>query len=360
MSNILIEVNGIKYDGFIEAECSAGVERMSRQFRFSTSVKQNVQNDLRAQDKVKIFIDNKLFLTGKIETLNISYTPDSHTIEVSGRDQIGDLIDSSIIQKEYSQRDFLKLVTAVLKDNGYSNIKVLSNIETIAFIRLEEGEVVKTEKGETIAQFLDRYAQKVQVLMFSDESGNLVIAREGDEQAVGALLSNIGNSNSNILGASIDIDITDRFKFIELYSQSDNDSFVESSIDQSAIAIDTDITYPRRKRITKSTASKTISLSELAKWNIVIRKAKGSRYQCRVQDFYTSRDKGLLWQMNTLVMVSDDRCQIDGQFLIQNVKFFKSGAGTFTDLSIVNRGSFTLIDPKFLKSGDFAKNLIRK
>ncbi len=359
MSDILIEVNGKKYDGFVEAECSGGVESMARKFRFKTTAKSLTQNDLKAQDKVRIFLDNNLFLTGKIERLRISYSPTNHDIEVSGRDQIGDLIDSSIIQKEYAQRDFVLLLTAVLKDNGYSNIKIVDNVGKISRIKLEEGESVKTEKGETIAEFLDRYAQKVQVLLFSDENGDLTISREGDQPSAGAILSRIGDSNSNVLGATIDLDISERYRFIEIFAQSGNDSYSVSTVDQSSIAIDSEIIYPRRKRITQGTASKTLTLSDWAKWNVVIRKAKGSRYQCRVQDFYTKPGSIAPWEINTLAQVKDDRCQIDGQFLIQGVTFFKSLAGTFTDLSIVNRGSFSLIDPKLIKAGNFGKNLIR-
>lgn len=357
MSEILIEVNGKKYQGFTNAECACGVESMARKFRFKTTAKSVSQNDLKAQDAVKIYIDGNKFLTGKIERLRISYDATNHDIEVSGRDKIGDLIDSSIVQKEYAQRDFVSLLKAVLKDNGYSDIGIVDNVGKISRIHLEEGETVKTEKGETIAEFLDRYAQKVQVLLFSDEDGDLTISREGDQQAIGAILSQIGNSNSNVLSASIDLDMTERYRYIEIFAQSGNDSFSISSVDQSATAIDDEVIYPRRKRITQGTASKTLTLSDWAKWNVVIRKAKGSRYQCRLQDFYAAGK--LLWEMNTLAMVKDERCQIDGQFLIQGLTFTKTNQGTFTDLSIVNRGSFSLLNQKLTNSGNFGKNLIR-
>ena len=120
-----------------------------------------------------------------------------------------------------------------------------------------------------------------------------------------------GNNNSNILSSSIDVDITGRFQFVEVYSQSNNDTHGENSVNPGAgKEIDSDITTPRRKIIYQNTASQTLSLKDLAKWNVAIRRAKGSRYQCKVQDFFTTRNNGLLWNVNTLVSLKDDVCQV--------------------------------------------------
>jgi hypothetical protein len=108
-----------------------------------------------------------------------------------------------------------------------------------------------------------------------------------------------------------------------------------------------------------STATKALSLNNLAKWSVNVRKAKGSRYNCKVQGFYTQRNQGALWTPNTLVQLTDDRCQVNGQFLIQGVSYSKSLQGTFTELSIVERGAFTVEGAPIADGGSFAKNLIR-
>lgn len=367
MSDIKIEVNGVQYTGFTSAIVSRSVESMAGKFSFTTTAKADssgtIQNDLKAQDEIKVFIGDDKFLTGKIEALKIYNDVGTHSISVSGRDKIGDLVDSSIIQKSYKIRDLKKLIERVLKDNGFSDIKVINNVKNLVPIPVtsKDNDDIQTEQGETIAQFIDRYAEKLTVLIYSDEDGNLTINREGLDIAAGGLLKQFGNNNSNILSSSIDVDITDRFQFIKIYSQDNNDSHGRNAINpELGQESDSEITSPRTKIIFQNTASQTLSLKDLAKWNVAIRRAKGSRYQCRVQNFFTSRGGGLLWNLNSLVSLKDDVCQIEGQFLIQGVSFSKTPEGSFSDISIVNRGSFSL-DYKSIskKSGDFAANLIR-
>lgn len=368
MSDIKIQVNGVEYTGFVSAIASRSVESMAGKFSFTTTVKADsngvIQNDLKAQDEVKIFIGDSKFLTGKIEKLQIYSDVGTHSISVSGRDRIGDLIDSSIIQKSYKIRDLKKLIEKVLKDNGFSDIKVINNVKDLVSIPItsKDNDDIQTEEGETIAQFIDRYAEKLTVLIYSDEDGNLTINREGSEIAVGGLLRQSKNNNSNILSSSIDVDITQRFQFVEVYSQDNNDTYGENSVNPDAgKENDSDITTPRRKIIFQRTASQTLSLKDLAKWNVAIRRAKGSRYQCKVQNFFTARNKGFLWNLNTLVSLKDDVCQVEGQFLIQGVSFSKTLEGSYSEISIVNRGSFSLdYNSISKKSGDFAANLIRK
>ena len=221
---------------------------------------------------------------------------------------------------------------------------------------MEDGENLKTEQGATIASFLDSYAKKLQVLLISDEDGNINVTNEGDQLAVGAL--NSSGEQSNILAADINVSSVERFRYIEVYSQGDNSSFGDQSVGQAATIEDSDIRNPRRKRISISTASKTATLENLAKWNVNIRKAKGLRYNCTVQGYYTARDKGLLWIPNTLVQLRDDRCQVNGQFLIQGVSYRKTLEGSFTDLSIVERGAFSVEPPVVADGSNFGGSLL--
>lgn len=375
MSDFYLEVNGLRYQGFTDVNVVKSIENLAGQFTFSTTVKDGftsatesgitfltgnlgtLQNDLKIQDEVKIYIDDTLLISGFIEDLSIAYSADSHSISIAGRDKTGDLIDSSIIQKSYSQRGFVKLIEMVLKDNGHTSISVINDVANLS--NLEANEIIKTEKGDSIATFLDRYAKKLQVLLITNEDGDLVITREGADLAIGNLISQMNGSNNNILSANISVNTSERFRYIEVYSQSSNDDYTASSVNQSAIAIDSVIRDTRRKRVTMSTATKALSLNNLAKWSVNVRKAKGSRYNCKVQGFYTQRNKGALWTPNTLVQLIDDRCQVNGQFLIQGVSYSKSLQGTFTELSIVERGAFTVEGAPIADGGSFAKNLIR-
>lgn len=352
-NSIFISIDNTIYSGFTDVSISRSIENMVGQFSFTSTVLEMesrlINNPIKVQSEVNIFIDAQLVLTGTIENLSINYNPTSHTIVASGRDKTGDLIDSSCIKKQYIQRDFAKLLELVLADNGYSNIKVIDNLPSPAI--LPSDEVIRIEPSDTIFSFIDKYAQRLQVFMLTDEDGNIVISKEGSEGAGGALISRKGDENNNIISANFNVASNDRFRFIDVYSQSNNSTFEKNSISQKGSTIDDEIITPRRKIIIAGKATNKQVLDSLAQWNVSVRKAKGKRYDCQVVGFYTGRENGLLWKINTLVEIKDDKADLDGVYLVQGVKFSKSDSGSFTDLSIVEIGSFS-IDPE--KKFDFS------
>jgi prophage tail gpP-like protein len=337
MSKIFLEVEGVKYEGFTDVAVNSAMENFSSSFSFSTTVKETslgiIENDLKLGQQARVFIDDNLVITGYIESLDISYSAGSHSINVSGRDIGGDLIDSSIRQKSYIQRDFKKLINLVLTDNGYS-IKVINKVGTLT---LEPTETIKTEQSDSIFDFLDRYAKKLQVLLKINPSGDLEIIREDDEVVKNFLINDF-TQNNNILSASLSLTTVNRFNVIQVYSQDNNQTHTKTGISQKGAATDYNIRTTRRKTITMNTASQSKSLTSLAEWNINLRRAKGSKYSCKVVGFYSGKD---IWQPNKLVNIIDYTAQVKGNFLIQGVEFSQSLQGSFTTLDIVERGAFS-------------------
>jgi len=359
MSNITLEVNGIKYEGWTDISVSKSIESLCGQFSFSTTVKENaelvIQNDLKLQDKAVVFIDDIKVITGYIENLYIDYDVDNHLITVEGRDKTGDLVDSSIKPQNYKHRSFVSLVENVLSDNGYTNIKVINQVKNLPnIVEPQQSATV----SETIMQFLDKYAKKVQALMITDADGNILITRESPAFSIGSLISD-NTPSTNILGASINLNSTDRFRFNYIESQGDNSTYTKQSVKQTGVSTDKDIRGPRRNYTIMRPATQEVTLNQLAIWTANLRKAKGTRYNCRVQDYYSSKVFNQLWEINTLVQVEDIRCQLSGQFLIQGAKYSKSLSGSFTEISIVNKGAFDL-ESLVASNNDFGDKLVNK
>jgi prophage tail gpP-like protein len=361
-NEIFIDVNNIRYSGFTSVEINKSLNTFTGSFAANFVSKELfigderiIENPIKLQDKVEIFIDEELKLTGFVESLDISYTSNSHSISVSGRDRTGDLVDSSIISKSYKTRNLKRLIELVLLDNGYSDIRVIQ--QTFNIDNLEENERVEAEPSDTIFSFIDRYAKKVQVLLTTNEDGDILLTREGQSKISTDLISLRQGQNNNIKSASISLNTTNRYRFIEMYSQSANDSFGENSINQSAIAEDQDIRSPRRLRVVNNVASQTPILQDAARWQSNLRRAKGLSYKCTVVNYLTEGDRGETWQINRNIVVKDDKCSLDGEFLISSVSFKKSLQGSITELEIVNKGSYT-IDPLSLVSKDLGDDFI--
>lgn len=355
MSNkIYLEVAGIKYEGFTDIAVNSAMENFCSSFSFSTTVKETksgrVINDIKLGQQAKVYIDDNLLITGFIEDLDKEVSPNSHSKTAAGRDIGGDIIDSDIKQKSYNQRNFELLCNLVLKDNGFT-IKVINKV---GLLKLEAKETIKTEQGQSIFSFLDKYAKKLQVLLKMDNKGNLTIIRE-DNNIVKNMLINNHTSDTNILTSRLKLSTVDRFNVVEVYSQGNNKTHTKTGISQKGSAIDSQIRKTRRKILTMDTASESKSLKALAEWNINVRRAKGSRYTCKTLGFYSSNNT--LWQPNTLVDIVDYDMEVQGTFLIQGVEFSQSLQGSFTTLDIVEQGSFTLTGVKNL-GNSFASGLI--
>lgn len=355
-NNIYLEVDGVRYEGFTDIAVNSAIENFSSSFSFTTTVKKTKQGEIineafiKLGQKAKVFIDKTLLITGFIEEIDKEVSPSSHSKTASGRDVGGDIIDSDIIQKSYNQRNFEKLINLVLKDNGFS----IEVINKVGILNLEATETIKTEQGQSIFDFLDKYAKKLQVLLKIDKDGNLNIIRE-DNDVVKNMLINNYTADTNILASRLKLSTIDRFNVIEVYSQGNNKTHSKTGISQKGKAVDTQIRSTRRKILTMNTASESKSLKALAEWNIQLRKAKGSRYTCTTLGFYSSNNT--LWQPNTLVDIIDYDMEVQGTFLIQGVTFNQNLQGSFTNLDIVEQGSFS-INKINNRGNNFADDLI--
>ena len=379
-NNIFFEINGVKFEGLIKASLTQTLENFVDIFSLTFSVKENIVNQrrnpenlIRVQDKIRIFIDNNLRSTGNVDKLTISYDDKSHELSIAGRSITSDLVDSDIVGEGYKNlTDYETLIRKVLDDNGYSDIKIINNLGKL-LINLtndssggwgdsEEGETKKSDTNEKIFNFLDKYALEAKILLRTDKDGNIVLTREETQQTIGSLINTKNNPNNNIKGGVIIIDNSKRFRFNEIHTQEDNGFFTISAINQNSSFEDKQVRSPRRSRVTKKFTSNTKDLDPIVKWETNLRRAQSINYSCIVQGYYTDKKNTDLWQSNKLVKVLDDKCQLDGQFLIKGVTYSKDlENGTLTKIDIVQRGTFNLNPDKVtkdLESNDFGNGLI--
>lgn len=346
-NNVFFEINGERYFGFQNVVVEKSLLNLSSSFTATLVSKETVDetrtnlNPIKIKDSVAIYIDDDLVLTGFVEVLNVVYDASSHIIEIAGRDKACDLIDSSATPNSYNNiTTITKLIEKALKDNGFSDLKVSKSPSSLDD-SLEDGEKIQVELGETIFGFLDRYAKKAQVLITTDNEGNLLITREGSETANSDLISLKGNAKNNIFSANMSLNTSDRFNEISIFANDTNTSFDKTTVNQNAVAYDADIRETRKIIILPQETSQAKILKQSAQWQVNVRRAKGITYQCTVVNFRDENEEGNLWQVNSLVNVIDDKCGLDSQFLISAVSFSKSLEGSFTAIKLVNKGCFS-------------------
>ena len=358
---VKLVANGIELQTFEALQLNTSMISETTDFNFKYKPKSKIIRGkyelldlIKPQDEVIIYINDIQYLAGFVVTVDWYESSSGEMLSISGMDKVSYcLLRSSAIPKTYTERNYFELVKTVIQDNGFSNLIKVQNLTKQDLIINKEQESIQTDGEETVYAFIGRYAKKAQVLLNTTGTGELLIYREGDlgtlqgkfpntAKAPIALINSITKQNTNMLSTKINVSVLDRYNFIELYSQNNNSANDINSVAPSAVAVDTQIKIPNRKRVLINSPTVSTSLLEIAKWNVNIRRSQSFVYSCTLQGFSYSPENKDFWKINTYVELLDEKKDFNGEFLIASVSFKKDNTGTFTDLTIVNKGSHTL------------------
>lgn len=291
------------------------------------------------ESEVQIYINDILQLTGYIWIATITETSDSilYSLDISSKTR--DLDESNGLPKTYKQRTLESLVRAVLDDNGFTDIKIDNQNGNIPITTKED---IVFEVGETIQHFIGRYASQTHTTIITNEKGNLIFLSESDDSS-GVELYSIANGNTLLNNVKTSVFTTKRrAKKLKLFAESDVNDFTKNSVLQTGEAIDELLSNNMQLIQQATTQSNNATLNDIAKYIINRKRAESGQIPLRVQGFRKKRDDKTPWSVNTLVRYQNELQKIDSEFLIAEVVFHKDADnGTFTDLVLCNRGTFT-------------------
>ncbi len=357
---LTMEVDGIKYDGFVSASVSRSLENFSGVFNFSATHQPGKPFPIKIGSTCKIVAEGTVIMDGFIEVINVSYDPEQHMIQISGRDKTADIVDSQIggVNIEFTQPNvsFKDLVTKVLSILGISNIKFIQEDKIKDF---SEGEIESAASGQTAFDFLETYARKRQIILTTDGSGNIV-ARKSPIGTYSTILSSRPNSQATILLASFKFDISQRFNKYKVISSDNLSSFTDvnsvpaqkSANTESITVVDDQIRTTRLYAFVPDQSCDQTQSNDQAKWEAAYRRSKSLVYNVTVQGF-KAPDDDKIWEPNRLVTVLDDYAALAGQLLIAGVVYnYSVDEGSKTTLTCYVADAFTLeaSDPSKSKS----------
>lgn len=344
---IKLEVNGVRYIGFTEITVSKSLDAVSGEFSFSATTKDNIPFPIKVQDKCKIYIDDKLIMSGFVNSVDVSYDASSHSISIRGRDKTADIIDSTLNGKaEFKAGVTLKAVAEkVISDLNITDIEVIENVVIKKFLK---NEIISDKVGQPAFEFIESYCRKRQVIATTDENGNLVFTRAGTEKVPIVLINTVAGEN-NILSASVSWDESNRFNKYVCISQSNNaadpdtnETPKEQTDKQLPAIFDTKI---RDTRIFHFLPENDLTLQETAErstWEANIRRARSFTYSVIVQG-HLIKPGGDIWRPNKLVSVLDEFSDVNATLLINTVEYNLSvDSGETTILGMVTKDAYTL------------------
>ena len=355
---ILLRLNGEDFNNFLNVSVSNSLQALSGKFSFSATNDNTGKFPFTAGDKVQILIKELDFLVGIsngfIDSIKISYSKDSHSLLVSGRDKTEDILDSQIKDIEMTGTfDLTDVIKKVLDFLGISekDIKIINLAG-----KLDEftSDIVASEQAETGFSFINKYAEKTQVLLSNDGDGNIIITRVLNPLRNGEILNIRNNPElNNVKSAHVVFDHSQRFNEYSVISQTNiaaecgPDVFgvtkpckkedVKTAVNKQGLAtVDGAIRTTRRYVLVPSTTMDVATCTNRAKWEAALRIARTQKYHVTVQGFLSN--DGLIWQTGQLVKVRDEFASINGDLIVSEIAYnFSVTDGSTTTLTLVKQ-----------------------
>lgn len=338
------------YDTFTDVSVFKSLETASGDFRFAASnVGRNFSGTQKTfpfnkGDECVIRVNSQKLITGYINEVSGTYSGDDFSMSVYGRDKTQDLIDCTIkgnldLKSPVSLKT---IIERILSLNGIDDILVIENDATSQFSKSEL--VGIANKGENAFQVIERCCRKKQVLLTTDEDGDIVLTRAGTTHYPVLLKNEYKATDNNIIEASFSDSDSERYYLYLVYTQGNlfsgiTDAGIKSKKGQ---AIDSNIRNTRVLELNSNLSTDVQTNRDRAIWESNIRRARGFQYNCKVRGYFLDPLGNTILQPNRVVTVRDDMFGINADLLIKSCTYTKSNEGSFTNLELVNKDSYTL------------------
>jgi prophage tail gpP-like protein len=279
-------------------------------------------------------------LTGYIDKVSPSLSATDHGIAVSGRSKSADLVDCSAVHKpgQWINQDALQLATILAAPFGVS---VRSRADVGAPIAS-----FKLEQGETAFEALDRVLKQRELLGMSFGDGGILLAKVGDKSSPAPL-----EQGKNVLSASADFDLTDRFSDYLLQAQQpgNDKEWGKAAAEVHAERKDPAIKRYRPLIVRAESRQDSAGAAQRAAWECTVRAARSVSVTVTVQGFRAAPG-GELWEENRLTDVKIPYLDIDQSLVTYKVTYKRDAQGGSTTVLELKDPEAFKPEPKKTKS----------
>jgi prophage tail gpP-like protein len=343
--SLTIRKNGLDYTNWTSANVSMGIEQAAYGFTFVATADENEVIPIKGGELVEILADGILICTGYVDSPQVDHDFESHTITVTGRSLLADFIDSSVgtIKEFDGQVNLVDIIRSVLNGMGLSNIKIVNEAGTIK--NFDASDITSAEIGQTGFDFCEKFARKRQVLITTNPSGGLVLARAGSNTSSVAIRHIKNDKGNNVISARFKDDQSERYNKYVAQSQGnpanlDAGTPPESIIDQVGVIYDPEIRASRVLEFYAEESSDSFTLKERAKWEANIRRARGKTYMAQIAGHTID---GEAFFPNVLHQIDDFKAGISSQLLTKQIVYeYSVDNGSITTIEFTSKNAYTL------------------
>lgn len=368
-----IRINGTVYSGFTTATATKTMQSLCGSFEFSTSGGDEltlITKDINLFDTAEIYADGVKVMTGYVEVLNISYSADSYSVTLSGRERTCDVVDTRITTSfvNTQTRNYLDLITQAFKVVGFStpstNVINIINNSTTSSDAFNSTDMQIAGDGQSLYDFLNLYAQKQFIVLITNEDGDIELTNSGNEISGYDIINFKGvDVKNNIYKASVTYNVSQLFN---TYQYRCNPNFIDVFDQQTSSAEQSTIVYTSqaddsvrvgRQYIDIDSEIYTLSkLKDRVAWKMQTNQANARQYKVtlnghtfmqtleptNINSFLDTESLVKPLKINQLINVTDDICGINEVMLIDELIYKMDESGNTLDITLVNRNAYTL------------------
>lgn len=337
---VQVLINGKQYGGWSTVQITRAMDAIAG--AFAINLTERWAGNGRIQEQVKpwpimagdicvLKIDGETIIDGYVDQFRPSFSPESHNIEIQGRDKTCDLVDCTAFHQpdQWKNVSLLEIAKILCKPFG---INVTADVDVGG-----KFPVVKLQQGETVFSALDRLCRFRKVILSPGKAGSVIITRAGQVRAVTRLVQGV-----NILEADGVLDNSQRYSLYVVKGQNVSSMATDGEVQAHAEARinDSGIARYRPLVVMAESGATNASAADRATWEANVRLGRSATARITVRG-WRQGPNGPLWAPNLLVGVQASFLRMDGDMLVRQVTFQRTEAGTTADLDLVSPQAFS-------------------
>lgn len=331
-TKIELRVNGQPYAFWKTLSYTRSIDTNAGEFSFSTTNTLPQTYPVKAGDRVQVIVNGTPKITGFVDEISASGDENGSSVQVRGRDNTCDLIDSSVPDKVKDVDGAISLVglcRRIISALG-AQIPVIDKSGGAKAAPPAEKKTGRagSNSGRKCMDLLNSFSRKAQVYLIPSGDGKLVVYRPGSDRAHDPIQNRRNGQNNNVTSWSISQSWQERFHTYKITSQdnfSDDSDDYGSGTDRSGTLTDPEIRASRYLEIQAKESSDDGQCAGQANEEANLRRARSTEYSVSIPDVM-QRD-GSLWDIGQLVRVSDEFAGVSGTLLIRSVNVTQDNSG---------------------------------
>jgi prophage tail gpP-like protein len=330
-----LSFGGLAFDGWVAAEITRSLEALASGFTFTLTDTPQAEARLVARpgSECALDIDGERYITGIVETFEVTTTADEYQLTVSGRSLTADIVDSDIIEPlNFRGQSAAQIASAIAALHG---LGVVVDAEAAAKASAPLGRL-RAAYGDSQREVLERVCRLAGLQLTDTPAGALRLTVGGSGRAPTAL--EVGR---NVLESTVTADATAIFARISCRSQ----TALPGADDVEAWStMAADIVEPlgARNRSTVIAPEQGMGRADClarAQYEASTRAGRALTVTCTVAGWQ-------LWTCGDLVRYTDRAAGFDGELVIAEITYRLSATEQTTELILRPAAAYLAEPPR--------------